>query len=80
MVVLVVSSILSPKEAVLGFANPAVVTVGAMFVVSKGMMRTGGVDPKPFIIGICFGASACFASPMGYQTNLMVFGPGGYTF
>lgn len=39
-----------------------------------------GVDPKPFIIGICFGASACFATPMGYQTNLMVFGPGGYSF
>ncbi len=41
---------------------------------------TIGVDPKPFIIGICFGASACFASPMGYQTNLMVYGPGGYRF
>ncbi len=39
-----------------------------------------GVDPKPFIIGICFGASACFATPMGYQTNLMVYGPGGYSF
>lgn len=39
-----------------------------------------GVDPKPFIIGICLGASACFASPMGYQTNLMVYGPGGYRF
>lgn len=39
-----------------------------------------GVDPKPFIIGICFGASACFATPLGYQTNLMVFGPGGYSF
>ncbi len=39
-----------------------------------------GADPKPFIIGICFGASACFASPMGYQTNLMVYGPGGYRF
>ncbi|MEE4241660.1 MAG: SLC13 family permease [Desulfopila sp.] len=39
-----------------------------------------GVDPKPFIIGICFGASACFATPIGYQTNLMVFGPGGYSF
>jgi di/tricarboxylate transporter len=39
-----------------------------------------GVDPKPFIIGVCFGASACFATPMGYQTNLMVYGPGGYRF
>ncbi len=39
-----------------------------------------GVDPKPFIIGVCIGASACFATPIGYQTNLMVYGPGGYHF
>ncbi len=39
-----------------------------------------GVDPRPFIIGICFGASACFATPVGYQTNLLVYGPGGYSF
>ncbi len=39
-----------------------------------------GVDPKPFIIGICFGASACFATPIGYQTNLLVYGPGRYRF
>ncbi len=39
-----------------------------------------GVNPKPFIMGICFGASACFATPIGYQTNLLVYGPGGYRF
>ncbi|MGD9548268.1 MAG: SLC13 family permease [Candidatus Krumholzibacteriia bacterium] len=39
-----------------------------------------GVDPRPFVVGICFGASACFATPIGYQTNLLVFGPGGYRF
>ncbi len=41
---------------------------------------TLGVNPKPFIVGICFGASACFATPLGYQTNLLVYGPGGYRF
>jgi len=39
-----------------------------------------GVDPKPFIVAVCYGASACFATPIGYQTNLLVYGPGGYRF
>jgi len=39
-----------------------------------------GVNPKPFIVAVCFGASACFASPIGYQTNLLVYGPGNYRF
>ena len=39
-----------------------------------------GMDPRPFIIAVCFGAGACFATPIGYQTNLLVYGPGGYRF
>lgn len=41
---------------------------------------TLGVDPRPLVVGVCFGASACFATPIGYQTNLLVYGPGGYRF
>jgi di/tricarboxylate transporter len=39
-----------------------------------------GVDPMPFILAIMVGASCGFITPIGYQTNLMVYGPGGYKF
>lgn len=39
-----------------------------------------GYAPMPFIISVLFGASACYATPIGYQTNLFVYGPGGYRF
>lgn len=39
-----------------------------------------GVEPKPFIMAVVFSAATAMATPMGYQTNLLVYGPGGYAF
>ena len=39
-----------------------------------------GVNPRPFIIAVAVSASCAFALPMGYQTHLMIYGPGGYRF
>lgn len=51
-----------------------------MFPIGLAASQQLGVDPMPFVMAVMIGASAGFMSPIGYQTNLMIYGPGGYRF
>lgn len=55
-------------------------TAAMMAALSLAIAQQMGVDPRPFLIGVTIAASCAFATPIGYQTNLMVLGPGGYRF
>lgn len=54
--------------------------VAISFPIAQAVAHSLGVDFMPFIIAIMMAGSASFATPLGYQCNLMVYGPGGYTF
>jgi di/tricarboxylate transporter len=68
--------ITSVLSAFLSNNATAVLMAPLAFLVADAM----GSDPRPFLVAIAYGASASFATPVGYQTNLIVMGPGGYTF
>ncbi len=51
-----------------------------VFPIAYSAAHQLGVDPKPFFIAICIAASSSFATPIGYQTNLLVQGLGNYRF
>jgi len=63
------ASLITSKAAV-SVAVPIVITMASNF----------GIDPKAFILLVAFAGAANFITPIGYQTNLMVYGPGGYSF
>ena len=51
-----------------------------MTPISIAVAQQMGFDPRAFVFAVAFAASASFITPVGYQTNLMVYGPGGYKF
>jgi di/tricarboxylate transporter len=54
--------------------------VAILFPISVAVAMQLGLNPIPFILIVSFGAAANFITPIGYQTNLMVYGSGGYNF
>jgi len=59
-------------------SNNAAAIIGTPVAIA--MAASLGVDPRPFVLAVLFGCNMCFATPMAYQTNLLVMSAAGYRF
>jgi len=59
-------------------SNNAAAVIGTPIAVAIAQQL--GVDPMPFVLAVLFGANMSFATPFGYQTNLLILSAGGYKF
>ena len=59
-------------------SNNAAAAIGTPIAISIATQL--GVSPEPFVLAVLFGANMSFATPYGYQTNLLVMTAGGYKF
>ena len=84
-----VSGTTGPYLVLVGFFVVAVViselmsnsgTVALLGPITISVAAKMGINPMSLLAAITFGASAAFAMPIGYQTSLMIYGPGGYRF
>lgn len=94
LVVLILSGILTPAEALSGFSFSVVIMMVGLFVVGGAILQTGlaraagnrmmgmakGNEAKAFLMAVTLGASMCFASPFSTPPNALVMKAGHYTF
>ena len=73
LVVYLMSSLLTEMVS-----NNAVGVILTPIAIQLGLVL--GIDPRPLVVAVMFAASSAFATPIGYQTNMLIFGPGGYKF
>ncbi|MEM8851311.1 MAG: SLC13 family permease [Pseudomonadota bacterium] len=73
LVVFLITTILTETVS-----NNAVAVVVTPVAIALGQAL--GVDPRPLVVAVMVGASCAFSTPIGYQTNMLVYGPGGYRF
>ncbi|HEY2825620.1 MAG TPA: SLC13 family permease [Gemmatimonadales bacterium] len=80
---------MGPRGAILGIVLAMMILVEAvshgaaaavLFPIGMAAAKTSGVDPHTMAVAIAVSASCSFLTPIGYQTNTMVYGPGGYRF
>lgn len=69
MVAMILTELISNNATVIVLAPVGIVTAVTL-----------GMDPRAFVLTIMFAASTSFSTPVGYQTNTMIYGPGGYKF
>jgi len=69
LIVAILTNILSNAATAVLFTPVAISTANTL-----------GVDPMPFVLAVIYAANCCFATPIAYQTNLLVMGPGHYRF
>lgn len=83
------TSMTGPHAALIGFFLIAMVasevmsnsgTVALLAPVAVSSAASIGMNPMAALAAVALGASASFAMPVGYQTSLMIYGPGGYSF
>ena len=77
--IILISSLYFLSMIISSFLSNAAVAI-VFTPIAIAISNYSGIDPRPLIFSVCLGASNSFLTPIGYQTNMMVYGPGQYKF